>query len=342
MKAVRFHEHGALDKLVYEDAPDPQIEENEVLVRVEACALNHMDIWVRGGLPNLSVPLPHISGADVSGRVEETGRLVTGVTPGQRVLLAPGIGCGKCSQCLSGKDNQCLKYDILGLISDGGYAELVKVPETNVVPIPEDMGCEEAAAFPLVFLTAWHMLVGRAAVKPGEDVLVMAAGSGVGHAAIQIAKLFGARVITTAGTEEKMEKAQKLGADEAINYNKQDVLQEVRRLTGKKGVEVVIEHIGADTWTQSLNCLSRNGRLVICGATSGSAVQTDLWYLFGKHISVHGSYMGEKGELLEALKFFKEGRIRPVVHAVFPLKEAAEAQRTMIDRKQFGKIVLTP
>lgn len=341
MKAVRFHEHGGLDKLVYEDGPDPRIEDNEVLVRIRACALNYLDIWARRGLPNVPIPLPHISGADVSGDVEETGRLVTAVKPGQRVLLAPGISCGKCIQCISGRDNQCLKYDILGLISDGGYAELVKVPETNVIPIPDQMGYQEAAAFPLVFLTAWHMLVSRAGVRPGEDVLVMAAGGGVGHAAVQIAKLFGARVIATAGTDEKLEKARRIGADEVINYKQQQILQEVRRLTGKKGAEVVIENIGADTWEKSLQCLSRNGRLVICGATSGSMVQTDLWYLFGKNISVHGSYMGEKGELLEALKFFKEGKIKPVVHAVFPLMQAAEAQRAMGDREHFGKIVLT-
>ena len=231
MKAVRFHEHGGPEVLKYEDAPDPKIQANEVLVRVKACALNHLDLWLRVGVRRGSLPMPHIVGSDISGEVAEVGSLVTRVKPGDRVLLSPGISCGQCEACFKGLDSACRSYTIFGVMVDGGYAEYVRSPEVNVIPIPGDLSFDEAAAVPLVYTTAWHMLFTRAGLKPGEDVLVIGAGSGVGSAAIQVCKLVGARVIATAGTDWKLEKARALGADEVINHSRQSIAEEVKRLT---------------------------------------------------------------------------------------------------------------
>ena len=342
MKAVVFHEHGGPDVLRYEDRPDPRIKADEVLVEVRACALNHLDVWARGGLPGIEIALPHILGNDVAGVVREAGELVGWVKPGDEVLLQPGVSCGHCFECLSGRDNLCASYDILGYRRDGGYAELVAAPGVNVVPKPNDLSWEEAAALPLVTVTAWHMLVTRAAVQPGEDVLVHAAGSGVGSIGIQIAKLRGARVIATAGSDEKLEKARSLGADEVVNYSRGDWVREVRRLTNKKGCEVVFEHTGAETWPGSVQSLARNGRLVTCGATSGYDARTDLRQVFYRHLSLLGSFMGSKAELLEAMRFVERGQIRAVVDRTLPLREARRAHELMQDRAQFGKLVLKP
>jgi len=342
MKAVVIDEHGGVEKLRYTDVPEPKIGPTDVLVEVKACALNHLDLWLREGIPGIQIPMPHILGSDVSGILREVGDFVKHVKVGDRVLIAPGIGCGVCRECLSGKDNLCSQYTLVGYLVDGGYAEFVKVPGENALPIPEPMDFNDAAAVPLVFLTAWHMLVRRAQLRAGEDVLVLAAGSGVGSAAIQIAKLLGARVIATASTDEKLARAKDLGADEVINYQRVDFANEVRRLTNKKGVEVVLEHVGADTWPKSILALTRGGRLVTCGATSGAQAKTDLRYLFARELTIYGSYMGSKGELFEVLKFFKEGKLKAVVDRVLPLKEAALGHRLLMDRKQFGKIVLNP
>src|SRR5215208_192096 len=247
MKAVVFHEHGGPEVLRYEERPEPRIRADEVLVQVKACALNHLDVWTRGGLPGIEIPLPHILGNDVAGVVREVGELVTWVKPGEEVMVQPGVSCGHCEACLSGQDNLCREYDMIGYRRDGGYAELVAVPGANIIPKPAELSWAEAAALPLVTVTAWHMLVTRAAVQPGEDVLVHAAGSGVGSIAIQIAKLRGARVITTASSDEKLAKARELGADETINYTRDDWPKEVKRLTERKGVDVVVEHTGAAT-----------------------------------------------------------------------------------------------
>jgi len=342
MKAVRFHEHGGVENLIYEEAPDPSIRGDEVLVRVRACALNHLDIWVRNGIPGVKIPLPHILGSDIAGEVAQVGDLVTRVKGGERVLIAPGFSCGQCLPCLSGRDNLCRQYTIIGYRTDGGYAEYVKIPEVNVIPIPGSLSFEEAAAIPLVFLTAWHMLVTRAGIRPGDEVLVIAAGSGVGSAAIQIAKLFGARVIATAGSDEKLAKAKALGADEVINHSTQDLAQEVRRLTDKRGVDIIFEHVGSVVWERCLVSLAHGGRLVTCGATSGYEGRTDIRYLFSRQLSLLGSYMGSKGELLELLRFFPQGRLRAVVDRTLPLQEAREAHRLMEERRHFGKLVLIP
>ena len=342
MKAAIFQQHGGPEVLEYADVPDPRIRANEVLVAVKACALNHLDLFARGGLPGIEIPLPHILGNDIAGVVREVGELVTWVKPGDEVMVQPGVSCGHCEACLTGQDNLCREYDIIGYRRNGGYAELVAVPGVNIVPKPAELSWEEAAALPLVTITAWHMLVTRANVQPGEDVLVHAAGSGVGSIAIQIAKLRGARVITTASSDEKLAKARDLGADETINYTRDDWPKEVRRLTNKKGVDVVVEHTGAATWPGSISSLKNNGRLVPCGATSGFDARTDLRQVFYRHLSLLGSFMGSKGELLEALKFVREGKIRAVVDRVLPLSEARQAHELIEDRAQFGKIVLRP
>jgi NADPH:quinone reductase-like Zn-dependent oxidoreductase len=342
VKAAIFKQHGGPDVLEYADVPDPRIRANEVLVEVKACALNHLDIFVRGGLPGIEIPLPHILGNDIAGVVREVGDLVTWAKLGDEVMVNPGVSCGHCDACLSGQDNLCREYDMMGYRRDGGYAELVAVPGVNIIPKPSELSWEEAAALPLVTVTAWHMLVTRVNVQPGETVLVHAAGSGVGSIAIQIAKLRGARVITTASTDEKLEKARELGADVAINYTQADWPKEVRRLTDRKGVDVVVEHTGAATWPGSISSLKNNGRLVTCGATSGYDARTDLRQVFFRHLTILGSFMGSKAELLEAMKFVREGKIRAVVDRVLPLSEARQAHELIEDRAQFGKVVLKP
>ncbi len=342
MKAVLFHEHGGAEVLRYGDAPDPIIKANEVLIEVRACALNHLDVWVRGGLPGIPVPLPHILGNDIAGIVREAGGLVDWVVAGDEVLLQPGVSCGHCPACLRGADNLCPDYDILGYKRAGGYAQLVAAPGVNVIRKPQNLSWEEAASLPLTLLTAWHMLVTRAEVKPGETVLVHAAGSGVGVMGIQIAKLHGARVIATASTEEKRLKALELGADETVDYTRDNWAREVRRLTDKRGVDIVFEHTGAATWENSIQSLKTDGRLVTCGATSGFAAQTDLRQLFYRHLTFLGSFMGAKSDLLDAMPFVEQGKIRPVVDRALPLAEARRAHELMMSREQFGKLVLVP
>jgi NADPH:quinone reductase-like Zn-dependent oxidoreductase len=308
---------------------------------VHACALNHLDLWVRGGLPNVPIPLPHIPGSDVAGEIAKIGSEVTTVRVGQKVVLAPGVSCGKCAPCVSGQDNRCRQFTNLGYMIDGGCAEFVRVPEVNCLPYPENLSFEQAAAIPLVFQTAWHMLIARAELQPGEDVLVLGAGSGVGSAAIQIAKFFGARVIATAGSDEKLAKARELGADHAINHKSQRIRDEVRRITNKRGVDVVFEHVGTATWDDSLASLALAGRLVTCGNTTGYDAKIDLRFLFSRQLSLLGSYMGVKSELHTVMKLVAAGRLKPVVDRTFPLAEAAAAHAYLETGQQFGKVVLT-
>ncbi|MDG7008698.1 MAG: zinc-binding dehydrogenase [Nitrososphaerota archaeon] len=340
MKAVRFHEHGGPEVLRYEEAPDPVPGADEALVRVKACALNHLDLWARNGLPNVEIPLPHISGSDIAGVVEQVPAEEKVLARGDEVLVNPGIGCGRCEKCLAGKDDQCREYTIVGYGPDGGYAELVKVRIDHLIRKPEKMTFEEAASFPLVFETAYHMLATKAKVVPGETVLVLAANSGVGSAAIQVAKLFGARVIATAGDQEKMSRAKALGADEVIDHYRQDVLAEVKRLTEKRGVEVVVEHVGRATWPGSVKALAKGGRLVTCGATTGAEVTTDLRYVYNRELTIYGSFMAGLGELPDVVKLFREGKLKTVIDSVYPLAKAAEAQSKMEGSGHFGKIVL--
>jgi NADPH:quinone reductase-like Zn-dependent oxidoreductase len=340
MKAVTISTHGESEVLRYTNVSDPQIGAGEALVRVRACALNHLDLWVRRGLPGIAIPMPHILGSDISGEVAGVGSSVTNVKVGERVLLNPGISCGHCVHCLGGNDNFCREYTLFGYKVDGGYAEYIAAPAVNVVPMPANLTFEEAAAVPLVFLTAWHMLITRARLQPGETVLVLAAGSGVGSAAIQIAKSTGARVIATGGSELKLQKAKELGADEVLLHTIPNFSREVKRLTDRRGVEVVVEHVGDATWHESLASLAVGGRLVTCGATTGYEGKIDLRYLFGRHISILGSYMGGKAELFSVLDLLARGLVKPVIDTIMPLQKAADAHARLEKREQFGKIVL--
>lgn len=340
MKAILFKQHGGPEVLQFTDVADPEPRPTEVLVRVRACALNHLDLWVRRGLPNVPIPLPHIPGSDVAGEIAKIGSEVTTVRVGQEVVLAPGVTCDKCAACVSGQDNRCRQFTNLGYMIDGGCAELVRVPEVNCLPYPENLSFEQAAAVPLVFQTAWHMLVARAELQPGEDVLVLGAGSGVGSAAIQVAKFFGARVIAIAGSDEKLAKARELGADHTINHKTQKIRDEVRRITNKRGVDVVFEHVGTATWDDSLASLALAGRLVTCGNTTGYDAKLDLRFLFSRQLSLLGSYMGVKSELHTIMKLVAAGRLKPVVDRTFPLAEAAAAHAYLEAGQQFGKVVL--
>jgi NADPH:quinone reductase-like Zn-dependent oxidoreductase len=339
MKAARFHEHGPPGVIRYEDAPDPEPRAGTAIVRVRACALNHLDLWQRRGLERVRIPMPHISGADVAGEVVDGGG---GPVPvGTRVMLQPGLSCGTCAPCIEGRHNLCPSFDVLGYMSDGGYAGLVAIPVENLVPIPDHIDFVNAAAFPLTFLTAWHMLMTCARLRAGDTVLVLAAGSGVGQAAIQVARVHGARVFATSAPE-KFERALSLGAEAVFDHYTDDYSQKVRRATANRGVDIVIEHVGEATWDRSVRALARGGRLVTCGATTGHKAAIDLRHLFARQLSLIGSYMGTKPELLAAAPLFFEGKLQPAVDQVMPLSEAAAAHQRLEGHQQFGKIVLTP
>jgi len=342
MKCVRIHEHGGLEKLLIEEIPPPKISSSEVLVQVKATSLNHLDLWVRKGLPGVRFPLPIIPGIDAAGIVAEVGDAVTHVVPGDRVAIAQGISCGHCVWCLNGQDNLCKDYRLIGEHRDGADAEFLSVPGRNVIKLSKALSFEQAAAGALVFLTAWQMLVDKARVRPGEDVLVMGASSGVGSAGLQIAKLFGARVIAVTSSEKKADHARMLGADETIIRTKGNIVKEVRALTAKRGVDVVFEHVGSSVWDDCIKSLAKGGRLVTCGATSGFDAATDLRYIFYKQLQILGSTMGRKGDLITILKFFEEGKLKPVIDRVIPLDQVREGHRLLEEGTQFGKIVMTP
>jgi NADPH:quinone reductase-like Zn-dependent oxidoreductase len=342
MRCAVVREHGGLEAVLIEERPVPEPAPDQVLIEVRACGMNHLDLWVRRGVPGHKFPLPMILGCDFAGVVTEVGEAVRNTKVGDEVCAAPGFSCNTCEACLSGDDNLCRSYGIFGETRDGGCAEYAAIPAANIIPKPASLSFEEAASFPLAFLTAWHMLVARCAVQPGETVLVHAAGSGVGSAAVQIAKLWGADVIATASTDGKLERARDLGADHTINYRELDFAREVRGLTGKAGVDIVFEHTGAATWEGSVRSLKRGGRLVTCGATSGFEARFDLRMLFFKNLSFLGSTMGSRGELHTIVQHMAAGRLRPVVDRILPLDQVREAHRVMENREQFGKLVLIP
>ncbi len=342
MRAVAFRQHGGPEVLEVMDLPTPAPKAREVRVKVKAVALNHLDVWVRKGWPGLRLDLPHVLGSDIAGVVDALGAEVTDLKEGTEVLVNPGLSCGVCERCLKGEDNLCRHYGIIGESSTGGYAEYVVVPRQNILPKPKALSFEQAACLPLTFLTAWMMLVRRAQLQPGETVLVHAAGSGVGSAGVQLAKLMGATVIATASTDEKLAKAKELGADHVVNYTTQDFVEEVKRLTQRRMVDVVFEHVGAATWDKSVQCLPYGGRLVTCGATTGYDVKIDLRVLFFKRISLLGSTMGSKGDLFRVVHLVDEGRLKPVLDRALPLEKAAEAHALLSERKSFGNIVLVP
>ncbi|MGA3210012.1 MAG: zinc-binding dehydrogenase [Terriglobales bacterium] len=340
MKAIRFHDFGGPEVLKYEDVPDPAVRHDQVLVRIRACALNHLDLWIRKGLPGIK--LPHINGSDISGDVASVGEYITDLKAGQRVLLAPMTFDNYCPACSSGRHNLCPRFSVLGYLNDGGNAEYIAVPRVNVIPIPDSLSYDDAASVPLVFLTAWHMLVTRSQIKPGQTVLVLGAGSGVGTAAIQIAKMFATTVIATAGDETKLAKALELGADHVINHYTQKISEEVRKITAKRGIDIVFEHVGSATWAESMKSLKAGGSIVTCGATTGPDVSFDLRQLFARQISFLGSYMGTMGDMHEVLQHVFSGKLRPVVDSSFPLREARAAHERLEKSEMFGKIVLNP
>lgn len=342
MRAIILRSHGGPEVLEEAEVPTPEVGPGQVRVQIRATALNHLDLWVRGGLPTLKLPLPHILGSDIAGEVESVGSHVEGVEVGQEVLVQPGLSCMRCEACLSGQDNACPTYRILGEHVHGGYAEFITVPAANLVPKPQRLSWEEAAATPLAFLTSWEMLVRRAQVQAGETVLVQAAASGVGSAAVQIAKLLGAQVIATASTADKQARAKELGADHTLDSGREDLAREVRRLSGGKGVEVVFDHVGEATWDASVRSLRNGGRLVTCGATTGYDVGVDLRHLFYRRLSLLGSTMGAKGDLHRIAQLIDQGRLQPVVDRAFPLADASKAHEHLASRGQFGKVVLLP
>jgi NADPH:quinone reductase-like Zn-dependent oxidoreductase len=339
-EAMVLHAHGGPEVLVRETIDLPEPGPREVRVRVRAVALNRLDLWVRGGLPSLKLDYPHRLGSDVVGEIDALGPGARGVEVGARVVVSPGISCGVCERCLSGRDNLCRKYAILGEHTSGGYARHVLVPDTNLLPYPGGLPFVQVAAVPLVFLTAWQMVVEKARVVPGQTVLVHAAGSGVSSAAIQIAKLHGARVIASAGSAAKTARATALGADEVINYTTHDFVGEVKKLTGKRGADVVIEHVGGDVMAKSVLATANGGRIVTCGATAGFEPKIDLRHVFFRQIEILGSTMGPKGSLFGILEQVKAGTLRPVVDRVLPLWQAPEAHRILEGRQTFGKVVL--
>jgi len=341
LKAVRIHEHGGVDKLRYEEAENPRISSpNEVIVKLRAASVNHIDIWVRLGATGIAIPMPHILGGDGAGVIFEVGGEVSNVRPGDAVCLYLFSGCGQCEFCLSHRDFMCVYVRALGERLDGTYAEYVRLPAENCFPIPAGMSFAEAAAFPLVFVTVWRMLITNARLKPGETILIIGIGGGVAGAALQVAKKIGANVIVTSGSDEKLELAKKYGAAHTINHREKDFAQEVRALTGNRGVDVVLDCVAGEVWQKSLAALARSGRLVTCGATAGGSPETDLTPIFTNHLQIFGSTLGSRDEFRQLLSFMAVAEIKPIIDQVFPLSEAAAAQRRMEEAKQFGKIVL--
>ena len=340
MRCIVVREHGGTDELRHEEREVPTPRAGEVRVRVRAIGLNHLDTWVRRGVPGHRFPLPLIPSSDASGVVDALGAQVTGVAEGDEVVILPGVSCGACEACQGGADNLCRHYQILGESCDGTSAEWVCVPAANVAPKPDALGFAEAASICLVFQTAWNMLVRRAELRPGETVLVHAGLSGVGSAAVQIANALGAQVIATAGTAEKCARVAALGAHHVIDYTAADFVQEVRQLTDKAGVQVVFEHVGKATFAGSVRCLARGGRLVTCGATTGGDVDVSLHQVFFKSLSILGATMGSKGDLRTILRMFDQGRFRAVLDRTLPMAEVAEAHRLLEAREALGKIVL--
>ncbi len=341
MRAIRVHEHGGPERLVIEDLPIPKIQPNEVLVEVKSTSLNHLDLFVRGGIPGVKMPLPLVMGSDASGVIREIGRLVTQLKVGDRVLVVPGYGCGECVECHSGRENYCAQYAIAGEHANGVQAEFLALDHRRVIRIPAATSFEEAAAMPLVFLTAWEMVVNKANVHSGQSVLVWGASSGVGSAAVQIARARGAQVITTVGSAEKAAKAARmLTVDHVIDYRTQDVVKEVRAITNGRGADIVIDHVGVTTFEKSLRVLAKGGKLVFCGATTGAAVSFDLRFVFFKQQSLIGSTMGNRGDLFRALELVERGELHGVVDRVFEVDQIRAAHEHLESGKQFGKVIV--
>ncbi len=342
MKALHFSRHGELDVVQYGDVPDPVLQAGQVLVKVRACAINHLDIWVRRGWPGLNLAMPHWCGADVAGEVAQLGEGVAGWRTGQKVVVDPGVSTREDEFTRRGEASVSPGYHILGEQVPGGAAEYLAVPASNLLPMPENLDFPEAAAPLLVSLAAWRMLIHRAELRAGETVLVVGAGGGVNSMAIQIAKLAGARVCVVCGNEEKANRARKLGADVVVDRSRGDWVKEVYRLTNKRGVDVVVDNVGKATLAGSMQAVARGGRIVIIGNTSGPQAEIDIRYIFGKQISLIGSTMGSHQDFRDVTSLLWAGKLRPVIDRVLPLSQGIEAYRIMERGQQFGKIVLVP
>ncbi|MBI3636828.1 MAG: zinc-binding dehydrogenase [Candidatus Rokubacteria bacterium] len=342
MKAAFFKEHGGSDKILYDDYRDPVADAQEVVVRVKACALNQVDMLLLDGRFPPPEGLPHVNGCEVTGLVEATGAQVQGLARGQRVIIFPGFACGRCEYCLRGERTVCVRYGYLGAHKDGGYAELVKAPAENLLALPDAVSFEDGAALPLAMLTAWHALVAQAEVRPGQTVLVQAAGSGVGSAAIQIARLCGARVMTTVGSDDKMKLARRLGAEHVVNYRTHDFVEAAKAWTGKRGVDVVIEHIGGETFEKSVYALTRFGKLVTIGSHDTHWGRLDLRHVYSKNLRILGTNLGSILELRQVLDHVVAGRLEAVVDRAFPLRDARAAVQYVLDRKTKGKVLVVP
>jgi len=340
MRAAYIREHGPLDAIRTGDLPDPEPGPGQVRIRVRAGALNHLDIFVRNGIPAVPVPLPHVLGSDGAGVIDRTGPGVAQERIGEEVVLNPGIHCGSCEFCLRGEHSLCVTFHLVGEHIAGTFAEYVVVPAVNAYPKPASLSFEEAAAFPLTFLTAWRMLVTKARARPGESLLILGIGGGVSLAALAIGKRLGLVAGVTSGSPEKLERARELGADFTIDHAATDFAREARRITGKRGVDIVLDSVGKATWKRSIAALARGGRLLTCGATTGPNPETDIARIFWNQLTVYGSTMGTHGEFAEMLRMFRDGLLRPVVDSVFPLEQTKEAVARLEEKRQFGKIVI--
>ncbi len=339
MKALYYDQLQGYKGIKVGDFPVPQTTDSEVLVRVRAFSLNHLDVWVMDSNYPVKILLPHIFGSDASGVVEEAGKSVRHVAPGDEVIVFPGLSCGHCERCLSGHDNECRSYSLLGVAADGVSAEYVKAPAANIFKKPAGLSFEEAAGIGITYTTAWNSLVFRAGIRQGETVVVHGGGSGAGTALIQVARLFHAAVITTVGDDWKVEKAKALGADHAVNHRREDLADAVKRITGGELADIVVDHVGAATFNTSLACLKRGGRLVTFGATTGDEAPLSLRHVFGKNIAIHGVYVGPKAAAAQYLKLFPD-RLRTVVDSVFEFKDAQKAYEKLLSRQFFGKIIV--
>jgi NADPH:quinone reductase-like Zn-dependent oxidoreductase len=340
MKAVRFHQHGGPEVFKVDQIPEPACGPDQVVVRIKAAGINHLDIWVRKGIPGLKIALPHIDGCDGAGVVHQVGANVTELKAGDRVVLNPATSCGVCEFCQSGEKPLCTKYSIWGEHTSGTYVELMAVPRHIPIKIPDWMSFEQAAATPLSLMTAWRMLISRGRLKASEDVLVWSAGAGVGMFCVQIAKQAGARVIATASTDEKCDKLKSLGADVVYNHATEDVPAKIRELTAKRGVDLVVDYIGKETFNKSILCMRRGGRLVTCGATSGYEAPLPFGHVFYRQLEIIGCTMGNDKELFDALKLVFTRKMTPVIDRVLPVESAGEAHAAIEARKIFGKVIL--
>ena len=345
MKAIVFSEQGSVEVLRYTDVPKPVLDTHEVLINVKACAVNFLDLHARRNRPEIEAKLrrgdtPHILGSDIAGTIAEVGTAVDAIAVGDRVVLAPCIPCGVCSDCHRGDENLCDTQILIGFQTNGGYAEYVKAPAVNAIQIPETLSFVDAAAMPIAYLTAWHMLTARAKLRPGEDVLILGVGGGVGSAGLQIAKLSGASVFATASSDEKLARARKMGADVTINYKDTDFSEVVLDVTDGRGVDVVLEHVGAATWEQSIASLAKNGRLVSCGVTTGNIGEINIRKLYQKQITIMGSALGTVTELRTLVNLAGQGKLKPIIDRTLPLERADAAHLLLENRKNFGKVVL--